>query len=103
MIHLSTVPLQEVVAFTYRARVFDLPGELGRFNPPTAGERPPHWNLSGGSALIPQKGSRSNWTKRGVQKIFCSLRSQIICVPTFKFVTPPLFVLIISDALNLVS
>jgi len=26
MIYLSTVPLQEVVTFTYRAPVFDLPG-----------------------------------------------------------------------------
>jgi len=72
MIYPSTVPLQEVVIFTYRAPLFDLPGRSGwGFNPPpTAGGRPPHWNLSKGSTLTHQKGSRSNWTKRGVQKNF---------------------------------
>jgi len=53
MIYPSMVPLQEVVTFTYRAPVFDLSGGW-RFNsPPTAGGRPPNWNLSGGSAVTP--------------------------------------------------
>jgi len=64
MIHPSMVPLQEVLTFTYRARVFDLPGgrlrEGWRALTPTARERPSQWNLSGGSALTPHKGSRSN-------------------------------------------
>jgi len=58
MMHPSTVPLQEVVTFTYRASMFDLPeGRLGegwRSLTPTARGRPSQWNLSGGRLWPPQ-------------------------------------------------
>jgi len=54
--------------------------------PPTAGGRPPHWNLSGGRLWPPRRVSGATGQNVGYKKNFCSLRSQIICVPTFKFV-----------------
>jgi len=42
MIYPSTVPLQEVVIFTYRAPMFDLPEGVGGVNTPIAGGRPLH-------------------------------------------------------------
>ena len=71
MIYPTTVALQEVVIFTYRAPVFDLPRRgLAGFNLPTAGGRPPHWNLSGGSALTPRQvpvGRSSSCSGEGVK------------------------------------
>jgi len=53
-----------------------------------------------GSALTPRRVPGTTGQNVGYKKIFCSLRSQIIRVPTFKFVAPPLFVLIILIALK---
>jgi len=71
MIYPSTVPLQEVITFTYRAPVFDLPGRgLGGLTLPLQEDDLPIGTCLGVGFDPPQKGSRSNWTKRGVQKKF---------------------------------
>jgi len=70
--------------------VFDLPGGLG-FNPPPLHEDDLPTGTCLGSALTPRMVPGATGQNVGYKKVFCS---QIICVPTFKFVTPPLFFLL---------
>jgi len=74
--------------------VFDLLG--GGVNPPLHEDDLPTRTCLGGSALTTPEGFQQQLDKTWGTK-------KINCVPTFKFVTLPLFVLIISVALNLVS
>ena len=73
MIYPRTVPLQEVVTFTYRAPVFDLPGGglRGVNLPPLQEDDLPTETCLGGRLWPPRRVPGATGQNVGYKKIFC--------------------------------
>jgi len=81
MIYPSTVTLQEVITFTYRAPVFDLPGRgLGGFNPPLQEDDLPTGTCLGGRLWPPTERFQEQLDKTwGTKKFLLVSLADYLC------------------------